>query len=160
MAAAHRFLLTVTLATVLFSHVQGHGRLIDPPARSTMWRYGFNTPVNYDDNALYCGGFDVRSWDSKVHHVDVQLPRGLTCTQCVLQWKYNAGNSWGCRGQNDCCVGCGHQEQFYGCADISISGTWSSSHGGDTYAQSAQHGVSGSVALRDSLEQSERLLRG
>ena len=37
----------------------GHGRLIDPPSRSSMWRYGFKNPRNYDDNALYCGGTHV-----------------------------------------------------------------------------------------------------
>lgn len=38
-------------------HVSGHGRLMDPPARNAMWRYGFPNPVNYNDNELYCGGF-------------------------------------------------------------------------------------------------------
>ena len=37
----------------------GHGRLLDPPGRSSAWRAGFNTPHNYDDNALFCGGFSV-----------------------------------------------------------------------------------------------------
>ena len=39
--------------------MHGHGRLIDPPSRSSMWRYGFNNPPNYDDNQLYCGGRQV-----------------------------------------------------------------------------------------------------
>ena len=26
-----------------------------------------------------------------MHHIDLQLPAGLTCQHCVLQWKYNAG---------------------------------------------------------------------
>ena len=39
----------------------GHGRLLEPPGRSSMWRVGFNTPINYNDNALYCGGFQVRT---------------------------------------------------------------------------------------------------
>lgn len=39
--------------------VEGHGRLLDPVGRSSAWRYGFNTPQNVDDNALYCGGFNV-----------------------------------------------------------------------------------------------------
>lgn len=36
---------------------KGHGRLMDPPARNSMWRFGFPNPVNYNDNELYCGGF-------------------------------------------------------------------------------------------------------
>lgn len=53
--------------------------------------------------------------------VDLKLPDNVRCRSCVFQWKYNAGNSWGTdpvsgRG----CLGCGNQEQFYGCADIAI----------------------------------------
>ena len=39
--------------------VSGHGRLIEPPSRSSMWRYGYDTEPNYQDNQLYCGGFTV-----------------------------------------------------------------------------------------------------
>ena len=35
----------------------GHGRLLDPPGRNTMWRLGFDNPVNYNDDEVYCGGF-------------------------------------------------------------------------------------------------------
>ena len=42
---------------LLFKITQQHGRLEDPPARNCAWRFGFNTPHNYDDNALNCGGF-------------------------------------------------------------------------------------------------------
>ena len=53
--------------------------------------------------------------------LNLQLPDDIKCKDCVFQWKYNAGNSWGTdpvtgRG----CIGCGNQEQFYGCADIAI----------------------------------------
>ena len=38
----------------------GHGMMIDPPQRSSMWRYGFpKAPKNYNDNQLFCGGFSV-----------------------------------------------------------------------------------------------------
>ncbi|KAJ1524500.1 hypothetical protein ONE63_010995 [Megalurothrips usitatus] len=40
----------------------GHGRLIEPPSRSSMWRYGFDTPPDYNDHELYCGGFS-RQWE-------------------------------------------------------------------------------------------------
>lgn len=33
--------------------------MLDPPGRSSMWKYGFNVPENYDDNGLNCGGFAV-----------------------------------------------------------------------------------------------------
>ena len=32
---------------------------------------------------------------NKVFQVRLELPRGLTCSQCVLQWRYVAANNWG-----------------------------------------------------------------
>ncbi|XP_011429462.3 uncharacterized protein [Magallana gigas] len=196
----------------LFPAVLGHGYLQEPSSRSSMWRFGYNTPHNYNDNQLFCGGFQ-RQWDrnggkcgicgdpwdgvreneaggryatgiisrkykegqiidvqvkitashfgyfefrlcpnNNVHKpatqaclnqyvlhqpsgsvrfleqgrpqtyaIKLKLPKGLTCTQCVLQWKYNAGNSYGMSNDGRNCKGCGKQEQFYGCADVAIS---------------------------------------
>lgn len=39
----------------------GHGRLIEPPSRASAWRYGFDTPHDYNDHELFCGGF-TRQW--------------------------------------------------------------------------------------------------
>ncbi|PRD27423.1 UNVERIFIED_CONTAM: hypothetical protein NCL1_35385 [Trichonephila clavipes] len=39
--------------------VWGHARLMQPPSRSSMWRLGFPTKKNFNDNALYCGGIQV-----------------------------------------------------------------------------------------------------
>jgi len=44
----------------VYKLVLGHGRLMDPPARNSMWREGYPNPVNYDDNQLYCGGAGVQ----------------------------------------------------------------------------------------------------
>lgn len=30
---------------------------MNPPARNAMWRFGFPTAVNYNDNELFCGGY-------------------------------------------------------------------------------------------------------
>ena len=38
--------------------VSGHARFTEPPSRSTAWRYGFNTPADYNDNEGFCGGFN------------------------------------------------------------------------------------------------------
>ncbi|XP_022343370.2 uncharacterized protein LOC111136653 [Crassostrea virginica] len=51
--------------------------------------------------------------------VQLLLPQAVECSQCVLQWKYNTGNSWGCEGTL-CGLGYGDQEQFYGCSDVSV----------------------------------------
>ncbi|CAC5389222.1 unnamed protein product [Mytilus coruscus] len=39
--------------------VSGHGRMIDPPQRSSLWRVfkGQGFEPNYNDNELFCGGF-------------------------------------------------------------------------------------------------------
>ncbi|GFX13108.1 chitin-binding type-4 domain-containing protein [Trichonephila clavipes] len=41
--------------------VDSHGRMVEPPARNTMWRMDFFTPENYDDTELFCGGLKVYS---------------------------------------------------------------------------------------------------
>jgi len=210
-------LRNLSVGLLLLAELQlviGHGYLLKPPARTTAWRVGFNTPINYNDNQLFCGGFtnqwnvnngkcgicgdpwngpreseapggryatgtivakytegqiidiDVRittnhkGWfefklcennniyqdsdqscfdkhllvhkdgSTRVHvgegkrifSYQVQLPKGVVCDQCVIQWHYNGGNNWGCDSDTGkCCVGCGPQETFWGCSDVAIS---------------------------------------
>uniref|UniRef100_A0A8D8EZG2 (northern house mosquito) hypothetical protein n=1 Tax=Culex pipiens TaxID=7175 RepID=A0A8D8EZG2_CULPI len=52
--------------------------------------------------------------------VRVQLPKELTCEHCSLQWTYVAGNNWGWCGDGTGALGCGPQETFRTCSDISI----------------------------------------
>jgi predicted carbohydrate-binding protein with CBM5 and CBM33 domain len=52
-------LLSVILAVVL-QQVTSHGYMDEPPNRASMWRKGYNTPINYNDNQYFCGGFQVR----------------------------------------------------------------------------------------------------
>jgi len=209
------FLIAFHVAVLFISEVKPHGRLIEPPSRSTMWRYGFNTPPNYNDHELYCGGYSRQwrtnggkcgicgdPWDtkqprpneaggmfgngvvvrkyemnqvikvrieltanhmgyfefricpnnalkkpasqmcldkhilrqqnlngpryfpgpgSKVFEMHYQLPKDLTCRQCVFQWRYVAGNNWGrCKNETEA-VGCGPQEEFRACSDVTIT---------------------------------------
>ncbi|XP_053382635.1 uncharacterized protein LOC128549609 isoform X2 [Mercenaria mercenaria] len=207
------YFVSVTTFLSLATVVMGHGRLIDPPSRSSAYRFGFGTPRNDNDHQLSCGGFwnqwgrnqgrcgvcgdpyqgpreneaggkyatgtivrhyregqqitvvidmtvghggfsefricpnnDVHkaitqqcldqhllatpSGETRIEHGHVtgllryklKLPRGLTCTQCVLQWKWNTASNNNCNyvTHENCCEGCGPQEQFYGCADVSI----------------------------------------
>ncbi|CAG0925203.1 unnamed protein product [Notodromas monacha] len=44
----------------MIAQTQGHGRLTEPPSRATMWRYGWDNPVDYDDAQSFCGGFQVQ----------------------------------------------------------------------------------------------------
>lgn len=41
----------------IFVVVKGHGYMIEPAARNSMWRKGFKNPKDYNDNELNCGGF-------------------------------------------------------------------------------------------------------
>ena len=50
---------------ILYS--QGHGRLVDPPARNVMWQYGYDNPINVDLNQLNCGGTSVSSRGKQFH---------------------------------------------------------------------------------------------
>jgi hypothetical protein len=36
--------------------LSGHARLMDPPARNSMWRLGYPNPINIKDDAVWCGG--------------------------------------------------------------------------------------------------------
>lgn len=51
---------TVLILILAIKEIYSHGRLIDPPARSTAWRYDSRFPAYYDDTAMYCGGFGVQ----------------------------------------------------------------------------------------------------
>lgn len=55
------------------------------------------------------------------HSLHVQLPSDVTCSQCVLQWTYHAGNAWGCDPDGTCGKGLGEQEIFVNCADIAVT---------------------------------------
>lgn len=44
----------------------------------------------------------------------------LECANCVLQWRYIAGNNWGMCPDGNGAGGCGAQEEFRACSDINI----------------------------------------
>ncbi|CAG2055378.1 unnamed protein product [Timema podura] len=52
----------VLVAMAVVAQVGGHGMVMDPVSRSSMWRMGFHTPVNYDDDGNFCGGFSTQ-WE-------------------------------------------------------------------------------------------------
>lgn len=54
-----RIVLLALFLLCYLSVTQGQGRLLEPPARGTTWRMGFNTYENYDDHMLNCGGGTV-----------------------------------------------------------------------------------------------------
>lgn len=53
--------------------------------------------------------------------LSLEMPEGLrNCPACILRWNYRAGNNWGICSNGTVGVGCGHQELYRNCADISI----------------------------------------
>jgi len=55
------------------------------------------------------------------YRTQLRLPSGVRCSHCVIQWNYRAGNTWGTCPNGSQQGGCGPQETFRGCADVSIS---------------------------------------
>ena len=53
------FVFGLTLASLIERSSQ-HGLLLSPPQRGSLWRFGYDTPPNYDDNGLFCGGLEVK----------------------------------------------------------------------------------------------------
>lgn len=84
MDMAIEILLAISLSLCLFGLVQGHGRLIDPPSRSSMWRYGYRNPPNYNDNQLYCGGVQVIFL--YIQSLTQQLRYWLMVWSAILVW--------------------------------------------------------------------------
>lgn len=62
----------------------------------------------------------VPNGKSEVFSAFLQLPKGLHCERCVIQWTYTAGNNWGQCEDGRSRVGCGPQETFRACADVKL----------------------------------------
>ena len=60
-AVAVPLLVMVLLLPALRLTVEGHGMLLDPPQRSSLWRDDRfpEAPINNQDSGLFCGGFNV-----------------------------------------------------------------------------------------------------
>ncbi|XP_076029941.1 uncharacterized protein LOC143018462 [Oratosquilla oratoria] len=226
-----RVLFSCLLLVAMVSLVWCHGRLVAPPSRASAWRFGFDTPKDYNDTEGFCGGIKHQwsvhggkcgicgdPWEEspreheaggkyatgtivetyqegqvikatveitsnhKGHfefricpnnnykveatqtclddhplyladgsgsqyqlpsgngkfNVDLKLPKGLVCSQCVLQWRYVAGNNWGTCPNGTGAVGCGNQEEFRACADVAIlAGDGTASESSTTTSTSA-----------------------
>ncbi|XP_059147510.1 uncharacterized protein LOC131935161 [Physella acuta] len=70
----HGALLTSAVA-ILVCQVQGNGRMLEPPSRASMWRAGFLTTPNFNDNRVNCGGNKV------LHEIN-----GGKCGVCGDPW--------------------------------------------------------------------------
>ncbi|XP_046584440.1 uncharacterized protein LOC124291499 [Haliotis rubra] len=48
-------LLFAVVCYILVAMVTARGRMVDPPNRSSLWRYGYQLPINRNDSDLTCG---------------------------------------------------------------------------------------------------------
>lgn len=69
--------------------VAGHGRLMDPPSRNSMWRFGFYNPVDVYDNELWCGGL------KGLPNIDTDRNREII-NSFTVQWELNGGKCGVC----------------------------------------------------------------
>ena len=57
-----KYIFQLALIAVFALLVAGHGTLWTPVSRSSAWRKGWDTPKNWNDIELNCGGFGVRTY--------------------------------------------------------------------------------------------------
>lgn len=55
-------LLTGLVVEMGVEDVWGHGMMLYPPNRSSLWRFDPHAPVNYNDVENFCGGFGVSAF--------------------------------------------------------------------------------------------------
>ncbi|XP_030374183.1 uncharacterized protein LOC115623782 [Scaptodrosophila lebanonensis] len=85
--------------------------------------YGRESEQCFDQNRLkFSDGSDQYYLGTTLGEINLQLrlPAGLVCQHCVLRWTYTTGNNWGVCADGTGALGCGDQENFKNCADISI----------------------------------------
>ncbi|XP_013179785.1 PREDICTED: uncharacterized protein LOC106126603 [Papilio xuthus] len=77
----------------------------------------------FDENILELESGGTKYYPNRdaKYTMTYRLPNDLYCEHCVLQWQYIAGNNWGVCKNGTTGLGCGNQEQFGACSDISIS---------------------------------------
>lgn len=52
--------------------------------------------------------------------MSVDLPVNKTCEHCILRWHWRSANNWGVCEDGSEAIGCGYQEVYRNCADISV----------------------------------------
>jgi len=60
--------------------------------------------------------YQANSWFNNT----LKVPSNLKCNHCVFRWTYNTANTWGMCEDGSTGLGCGPQETFKGCSDISV----------------------------------------
>ena len=57
----YQFILSIGFIKIMVVRygVSGRAILVEPPHRSCLWRFNYNTTINTKDDDLNCGGYDV-----------------------------------------------------------------------------------------------------
>ncbi|XP_037041216.1 uncharacterized protein LOC119077953 [Bradysia coprophila] len=114
------------------------GQIIDIDIDMTQYHRGFmefrlcTTPGNGAGETQACfnqnllqradgGGSRTEVTRTGWYHMRYRLPANVRCARCVLQWNYRAGNNWGQCPDGSGALGCGPQETFRGCSDVTIN---------------------------------------
>lgn len=84
-----------------------------PNAVDATWECLQQRRLNLTDGSTRYGNDDILNHygQTRQHNVSLQLPPGLACKHCVLQWRYTTNNGFGDK-----------PEQFFSCADLSVVG--------------------------------------
>lgn len=78
---------------VYFVNVSGHGYMITPVNRASLWRLDWKQPPNYNDNEYFCGGVHVSSelfWKFGIVVKIIQAQyylNGGRCGPCGDDWR-------------------------------------------------------------------------
>lgn len=86
-------------------------------------KFGQESETCFSENKLTFGDGSQKyiiHYEFRDIHFILWLPSNLVCEHCVLRWIYTNGNSWGACEDGTGRLGCGDQETFINCADISI----------------------------------------
>jgi len=92
-------LFAALLSGFLLTEVHSHGFLFDPPGRSTVWRiFEGQAPINYDDNALYCGTREVSFCflGYTIHAFFYEFNSLFFLSMCNTQVQFNSINQGRC----------------------------------------------------------------
>lgn len=77
-----------------------------------------NSEDNEQDNDYY---YELDSASGTgIFTMSVDLPFNRTCENCIFRWHWKSANNWGVCDDGSERVGCGYQEIYRNCADISI----------------------------------------
>lgn len=52
--------------------------------------------------------------------LSVKLPEDKTCDKCIMRWHWRSANNWGVCDDGSEGIGCGYQEIYRNCADVSV----------------------------------------